>query len=89
MKTIDDLLASSTAESRDGDAGLAALLLGLRALALVLKHEWTKRGHCPECGEESLTFWADENMQPTIETGGKHAPDCEWGRVVAEAKAIG
>jgi hypothetical protein len=82
MKNIDALLASSKAESRAGDAGLAALLLGLRALALVLKHEWCGKdmpeGYaiCPECkGQETM-------FVPC------HAPDCEWGAVVKEAREI-
>lgn len=59
----------------------AAAVLGKRALALVLKHEYADDGHCPECG-----------LAKYHPMGGAEAtehPDCEWGRIVQEAKALG
>lgn len=77
----------------------AVAVLGKRALALVLKHEWcgwNGEGYdpggdrCPECEE-----WADYDraipgdMTSPIVARGKHKPGCEWGAIVAAAKEIG
>lgn len=69
--------------------------LGKRALALILKHEWSDYEseyggpRCPEC--EATSEY--EETAPPGETYRKpvgiHTPDCELGKLVAEAKALG
>jgi uncharacterized protein (DUF433 family) len=57
-----------------------ALRLGARALALVSKHEWSSYDagrYCVECSVRR------ENFQPSV-----HKEGCEWGKLVAEAKAL-
>ena len=73
--------------------------LGKRALALVMKHEWAssvmnsydehEAYACPECGG-----WDPSEHHNPVDvdatTGHRgHKPDCEWGRIVAAARALG
>lgn len=62
------------------------VVLGKDALAYLVKNEFGSGENasvlpCRECGH-----YAD-GLGPAPEYG--HAPDCEWGRIVAAAKEIG
>jgi hypothetical protein len=55
--------------------------LGKRALALILKHEF--------CSLHWSGTMCSECEQDVEHSGGVHTSDCEWGKIVAEAKALG
>lgn len=55
------------------------VLLGKRALAVLLTHHTDRDGLCNECG----SFITGVRVRET------HAPDCESAKIVAEAKGLG
>lgn len=64
----------------------AVAVLGHRALALVLKHEWSNVQEetgviaCPECS----------GYKPGTELGPTgHTPGCTWGAICEEARRLG
>ncbi len=64
-------------------ANLEDGVLGKRALAMVMKHEFAGGDDtCPECGGGN-----PERRNPYTRPGHDH--DCEWGRIVKAAKEIG
>lgn len=68
---------------RDGrsEARAAIAVLGKRALALILEHEFcgAHLGECPECGGVPVELAG---------MPGGHAKDCEWGLVVAGVEKL-
>lgn len=77
-------IATFTGPERDLRAAVA--VLGHRALALVLKHEWSNVQEetgviaCPECS----------GYKPGTELGPTgHTPGCTWGAICEEARRLG
>jgi hypothetical protein len=80
------------AEARQDVPALLRMLE--RALALIVKHEWcagdedgaAHEGQCPECDGEAVSRYTRPSGEPSP---AGHTPDCEWGRIIAEARAMG
>lgn len=75
-----------------GDGEHGDIDLGQRALALVLKHEWSGRGSCeggdsnPACPECEVDEKFYEDGRGWVER--EHKPGCAWGAVCEEARRI-
>jgi len=82
-----DRLVLPDHEADEMDRVRAAIaVLGKRALALILEHEWSggeDGGCCVEC-------YGPFDGPYCVNGGGtRHHPDCEWGKIVKAAKALG
>jgi hypothetical protein len=79
--TVGEFVRSPDRLDRLDPTRASVAVLGKRALALVLNHEWSGadtivgESVCADCGEPAVR--------------SKHASDCEWGAICDEARRLG
>ncbi len=95
------IFAAITSSGGPTKARTIVAVLGKRALAMVLRHEWHglitvegSDGGAASCVRCSGIAPDDESHEAAMlissgEYSRGHKPDCEWGRIVAEAKSLG